>query len=456
MSQLNDTIAAISTGLIESAISIIRVSGPKSSQILDKIFRLKSTNIMPRQIHVKWLIDPETNNKVDQCAFFRLSSPKSYTGEDMIEIQCHGGVAISRYIFEIIIREGARMADRGEFTKRAFLNNKIDLIQAEGIISLIKAKTRNAALSSSINMEGQFSIRIEEISRRLINLLSRIDAGIDFPEDIDMISRNEANDEINQCIIDVDKLLISADYGIALSNGIRAAIVGKPNVGKSSIFNALVKRDRAIVTDIPGTTSDTIEEYISIKGIPFILIDTAGIREYTNNIEREGIIRTKKSIDSSDIIIFILDASNLTDRNDIEIIEILIGSGKKIITVFNKSDLGNTIIKQDISNKFGQIIKTSAITDEGIGELEKSLINTVNTVDNSLNDGCISNLRQKNCAVNARKSLGIAVESICRDVPIDLIAIDLREAVGNLYEMTGRNIGDEVLEKIFSEFCVGK
>lgn len=456
MSQLNDTIAAISTGLIESAISIIRVSGPKSNQILDKIFRVKSTNIIPRQIHIKWLFDPDTNNKVDQCAFFRLNSPKSYTGEDMIEIQCHGGIAISKYIFEIIIKEGARIADRGEFTKRAFINNKIDLIQAEGIIGLIKAKTRNAALSSSINMEGRFSSKIEAVNRKLIKLLSRIEAAIDFPEDIDMISRSDATNEANQCISIVDKLLISADFGIALRDGIRVAIVGKPNVGKSSIFNALVKRDRAIVTDVPGTTTDTIEEYISIRGIPFILIDTAGLREYNSKIEKEGIIRTKKAIESANIIILILDASNLTDKNDAEIVDILNASTKRIIAVFNKIDLGNAIIKNDILSNFGKIIKTSAITDEGIEKLEKSLIDTVNPVDNSFNDGCISNIRQKNCAIKARNSLANAIESLNNKIPVDLIAIDLREAVGNLYEMTGRNITDEVLDIIFNEFCVGK
>lgn len=455
MSQLNDTIAAISTGLIQSAISIIRVSGPKSHQILYAIFRVQSANIIPRQLYVKWLIDPATNRHIDQCAFFCLKSPKSYTGEDMIEIHCHGGVAISRYIFELIIKEGARIADRGEFTKRAFLNNKIDLIQAEGIISLIRAKTKNAALCSSINMEGRFSVKIEEINRRLVNLLSRIEAAIDFPEDIEMIDSTEAGEGINECCAIVDKLLLSADFGIALSNGIRVAIVGKPNVGKSSIFNALVKRDRAIVTDIPGTTTDTIEEYISIKGIPFILIDTAGIREYSNDIEREGIIRTKRAIESADIAILIFDCGIEMDNDDTEIIDTLKAMKKNTIVVYNKIDMGYQF-NHEISKNLGKIINTSAIKEEGIEELEERLFSSVHVVDNSINDGCISNLRQKNCAVRARHSLANAIESLNNEIPMDLIAIDLRESISSLNEMNGRNISDEVLDKIFSEFCVGK
>jgi tRNA modification GTPase len=456
---MNDTISAISTPLQEAGIGIVRISGPSSLDIIDKIFRGKNIKSLKfgktHRLYYGHIIDPSNNEVIDEVLVSVMKKPNTYTREDVVEINCHSGVFVLNKILELTIKYGARLAEPGEFTKRAFLNGRIDLSQAEAVIELIRAKTEKSLKLANKILSGELSLKIKEIRDKIINLLAQLEVEIDYPEeDIEEISKEEIRNEIEKIKNSLDYLISSYSSGKILKYGVTTTIVGRPNVGKSSLFNRLVGKERVIVTEIPGTTRDVVEDTIIIEGILFSLRDTAGWRKSFDKIEKIGIEYTKKAVEETELILLVIDSSEELKEEDREIIEIL--KDKNLIIVYNKIDLPEKNSKKIIENLLPErpIVETSTLKNQGIENLKK-LMKEIIKFDNTKEDILITNLRHKELLEKCKNSLENALISL-EIYPLDIISLDLKEAINYLGEITGINITEELLDKIFSQFCVGK
>lgn len=456
----SDTIAAIATAMTPSGIGIIRISGDDSIELIDKIYKSKSGKKLLSQcdshtVHYGFIYDGD--EKIDEVMVLIMRAPNTYTREDTIEIDCHGGVFVMKRILETVIKYGARPAEPGEFTKRAFLNGRIDLSQAESVIDVINSKNEFALKNSLSQLNGAVLDSIKQIREVLLHEIAFIESALDDPEHISLESYPQKLLLIvdNQ-IKSIDKLLKSSDNGRILKEGINTVIVGKPNAGKSSLLNILVGADRAIVTDIAGTTRDVLEEQINLDGITLNLVDTAGIRDTDDIVEKIGVDRAKQYVDSADLIIYVIDSSTELDDNDFSIIDIL--KDKNAIVLLNKSDL-STITTEDIVKKYldKPVIYISAKDRTGINELESKISEMFLHGQVSFNDEVyITNIRHKNSLTEALNSLKLVVESINNGMPEDFYSIDLMNAYEELGLIIGEAVEDDLMQEIFSKFCMGK
>lgn len=437
-----DTIAAIATPLGTGGVGVIRISGDTSFDIIKKIY--SKQNLTAGRISHGWIVD--NGKKIDEVIILPFKNPNSYTGEDVIEIHCHGGMNVVRNILDLVLKNGARTAERGEFTKRAFLNKKMDLSQAEAVADLIHAKTRNFAIQSAKNLSGVLGEKISEIKKQIFETLSKIIAGIDFPEDVAEPEYSYLISSFENSLKEIDEILSCAKTSDILRQGVKIAIVGKPNVGKSSLFNKLLNVERAIVTDIAGTTRDVIKENLDWD-VAITLIDTAGIRESdeVGKVEEIGIEYSKQSADEADLVLFIFDASRGMNDEDKAILDLI--KNKTHLIIANKCDL--------IQNKIENAINISVETGLGIEDL-KNKIKEIVCNFSSDDTEFITNKRQQDCLEKCRESLTNALNAAKINELQDLISIDLKSALLYLDEITGEVITDEILENIFSHFCIGK
>lgn len=439
-----DTIAAIATPIGTGGVGVIRISGDKSFEIAEKIY--SKQNLKAGEISHGWILDNE--KKIDEVLILPFKNPNSYTGEDVIEIHCHGGVNVVRNILDIVLKNGARMAERGEFTKRAFLNKKMDLSQAEAVADLIHAKTRDFAKQSAKNLSGVLGQKIKEIRQDIFNVLSKIVAGIDFPDEVVEPEYEYLIKEFENAIEKIDNILASANSSNIMRQGIKIAIVGKPNVGKSSLFNTLLNVERAIVTDIAGTTRDVLTETLDWD-VAITLVDTAGIRdsEEVGKVEEIGIEYSKQSAEEADLVLFLYDASKGMDEDDKVILDLV--KNKNYIIIANKIDLG---CKDNINSN---VIKLSTVTKEGLSQLKEKIKQTAYNF--SLEDTeFVTNNRQQDCLEKCKYSLSLALQAAQNRQLQDLISIDVKSALLYLDEITGEVITDEILNNIFDHFCIGK
>lgn len=447
------TIAAISTPPGNGGIGIIRISGEDALRIINKIFvPKKAGELTPFVLKLGNIID-DNNEKLDQVLVSYFKAPKSYTGEDVVEISCHGGNIILKNILDIVLKNGAFLAEAGEFTKKAFLNGKMDLTQAEAVMDLINSKSEKEERASAKQLEGRVGQEIRRIKDNIINMLADIEANIDYPEyeDIEEVQNEKISKILEEQVTSLKTLEQSFKNGKILKNGISTAIIGKPNVGKSSLLNILLDEERAIVTEIPGTTRDTIEEYITINGITLKLIDTAGIRSTEDLVENIGVEKSKKAITDAELVLFILDGSCGYSNEEKLLYEQI--KDKQHIVVINKIDLNCE--KIDIKNE--NVIRISTKTREGLEELEKRIeklfdLNNIDT-ENSL---IITNIRHKDLITKAIQNIEKAKEAVENKVPVDMVSINIQEAINSLGEILGESISENVLNKIFEKFCVGK
>ena len=458
---MEDTIAAIATIVGNSAINIIKISGNKSIEIVEKLFKSKSQKKISELKTYSMIygnIYDENDLVVDEVLVSVMKSPYSYTREDVVEINCHGGIAAVNKILDLVINSGARLAEPGEFTKRAFLNGRIDLTQVEAIADLIYAKTEASLKIAANNLKGTLSKEIKKIREELLDLIIDIEASIDFTEeDIEIISYNEMLEKSKNISKKLIELIKNEEKGEIVKNGIKIAIVGKPNVGKSSLLNSLIKKDKAIVTHIPGTTRDTVEEILYMDGIPVIITDTAGIRKSKNLIEKIGVDKSINEIQKSDIIIIVIDNSRELTNEDIEIVNKV--KEKKHILCINKIDKKSKMERNDLKKFVNEkyIIEVSALKNIGIGKLEEKIKElTIGAERFDFEEKIIVNKRQKIYIQKAKNSIDNAISAIKSKLSQEFPAFDLRNAYNLLGEIIGENINEDILKGIFSKFCVGK
>ncbi|MCH3965491.1 MAG: tRNA uridine-5-carboxymethylaminomethyl(34) synthesis GTPase MnmE [Clostridium sp.] len=455
-----DTIAAISTSPGEGGISIIRVSGSRALAIVNDIFKSKNNrkllDIKPYSMRYGFIFEKNTEELLDEVIVTFMKAPRSYTTEDTVEINCHGGIVSTTKILDEVIKNGARLAEPGEFTKRAFLNGRIDLSQAEAVIDIIRAKTE-ISMKSALNQSfGSISKKIDPLKEKLLNLIASIEVTIDYPEeDLEEVTSNEVDSQLKVVICELNNILKGADEGKIIRDGLSTVIVGKPNVGKSSLLNALTMENRAIVTDIPGTTRDVIEEHINIEGIPIKIIDTAGIRKTENIVEKIGVKKSKEKINEADLVILMLDSSKPLDDEDREIIEYI--KSKKYIIMLNKSDLGNKIDLQYIQGLNSNfIVKTSLKTGEGLDSIRTFIKKLFFNGQVKFDSFVVTNSRHKEALIKAKNNCIQALDTLKNTKAIDLASIDLRNAWSSLGEITGDTLQEDIINKIFSKFCLGK
>ena len=447
------TIVSISTAPGIGGIGIIRMSGEKSFEVLDKIFVAKNKQNIDeiKGYTIKYGNIVEDGHIIDEVLVSYFKAPRSYTTENMCEINSHGGTVIVRKILELCLKNGAELAEPGEFTKRAFLNGRIDLAQAESVIDVINAKSDKEAKSGIKQLEGFLSKEIKEIKQEIMDVLVNIEVTIDYPEyDTPEVQQEELSgmlQSVGQRLIKLEK---SFDNGKIIKEGIKTAIIGKPNAGKSSLLNAILKEDRAIVTDIAGTTRDTIEEFVTINGIPLKLIDTAGIREASDKVEKIGVEKSIKLAEEADLVIAIFDSSKELTAEDIEILKLI--ENKKSIILLNKNDLNPVISENDekLKKASKNILKISALNKTGIDELYEKISELFNLNEINLdNDILITNVRHKNIISKANEALNM-------NMPIDIITIYIKEILEDLGEITGEVVTEDIINEIFSKFCLGK
>ncbi|RHR32219.1 tRNA uridine-5-carboxymethylaminomethyl(34) synthesis GTPase MnmE [Eubacterium sp. AF19-12LB] len=455
-----DTIAAIATASGNSGIGIIRVSGDEAIEIVDKIFKSvnsdkKLVNVKSHTINYGHIVD---NDKViDEVMVSVMNGPHSYTGEDVVEINCHGGMIVIRKILEIVLKNGARTAEPGEFTKRAFLNGRMDLSQAEAVMDVINAKNEFALSSSIEQLNGRVSEKIKSLRKKIIYNIAFIESALDDPEHI---SIDGYSDKLSKILEEVNgelsRLINNFDNGRIVKEGVKTVILGKPNAGKSSLLNLLLGEERAIVTDIEGTTRDTLEESINLNGVFLNLIDTAGIRDSEDVVEQIGVNKAKELAEKSDLVIFVADASKELDENDKEIINLI--KDKQAIVLLNKSDLGTIINEKNVSEFDNKpVITFSAKTGDGLDELENKIRDLFYEGKVKYNDELyITNARQKESLINAKNSIEEVIKSVENDMPEDFYSIDLMDAYTYLGQIIGESVEDDLVNEIFSKFCMGK
>ena len=455
-----DTIAAISSAAGNSGIGIIRVSGDEAIEIVDKIFKSvnsdkKLVNVKSHTINYGHIVD--NDKEIDEVLVSVMNGPHSYTGEDVVEINCHGGMIVIRKILEIVLKNGARTAEPGEFTKRAFLNGRMDLSQAEAVMDVINAKNEFALSSSIEQLNGRVSEKIKSLRKKIIYNIAFIESALDDPEHI---SIDGYSDKLSKILEEVNgelsRLINNFDNGRIVKEGVKTVILGKPNAGKSSLLNLLLGEERAIVTDIEGTTRDTLEESINLNGVFLNLIDTAGIRDSEDVVEQIGVNKAKELAEKSDLVIFVADASKELDENDKEIINLI--KDKQAIVLLNKSDLGTIINEKNVSEFDNKpVITFSAKTGDGLDELENKIRNLFYEGKVKYNDELyITNARQKESLINAKNSIEEVIKSVENDMPEDFYSIDLMDAYTYLGQIIGESVEDDLVNEIFSKFCMGK
>ena len=436
-----DTIAAIATPLGMGGVGVIRISGEKAFEIIERIFT--NPKFEPRKFNHGWIVDNDV--KIDEVIVLPFFAPNSYTGENVVEIQCHGGVNVVKNILNLVLKNGARMAEKGEFTKRAFLNKRLDLSQAEAVADIIHSKTSNFATVSVKNLSGVLKEKINEIRNEIFEVLSRITAGIDFPEDVAVPEYSYLIERFENIINQIDTVLANVNTSNILRQGVSVAIVGKPNVGKSSLFNALLSLDRAIVTDIAGTTRDVLKETLDL-GIPITLVDTAGIHDDSENkVEAIGIEYSKQSLNEADLVLFVYDSAQGMQEEDEKIYDLV--KDKNHIVIANKCDLS--------AERNPDTVYLSALTGEGVQELKQTLTSKVCDIEPESLE-FVTNSRQQTCLSRARASLDQALLASSIHELQDLISIDVKASLLALDELTGELITDDILDNIFDHFCIGK
>lgn len=460
---MEDTIVAISTPAGEGGFGIVRMSGSQSISITEKIFKAKNkipvSQVATYTVHYGHICDPNNPKTiVDEVLVSVYKSPKSYTCEDVVEISGHGGIVPLRKILELCLSCGARLAEPGEFTKRAFLNGRIDLVQAEAVCDIIRARTDKARQVAVSQLSGKLSQKIEGLRTELINLLAHLEAGLDHAEeDIDFISPEEKKKKLDWLVAEIETLLKIADKGKIFRDGLRVTIVGKPNVGKSSLLNTLLQEERAIVTPVPGTTRDVIEETININGIPVVLSDTAGMRDVKDVVESLGVERTRKTIDSADVVLFMIDLSVELSKEDYDIARLV--KNKKVVLVANKKDLPGKISRQKLNELLPgiDVVDISVLCHQGINEVEKQIETIFFSGEIDFSEAIvISNLRHKESLIKTQDALLSAIKSLQKNMSDEFVAADLRQALSSIGEIVGETVTEDILERIFSQFCVGK
>ncbi|ASN03797.1 tRNA uridine-5-carboxymethylaminomethyl(34) synthesis GTPase MnmE [Virgibacillus necropolis] len=455
-----DTITAISTPIGEGAIAIVRLSGPKAIIITNNLFQGKSLDqVDSHTIHYGKIIDPETNEVAEEVMVTVMRAPKTFTREDVVEINCHGGMVSINRILEIILSKGARLAEPGEFTKRAFLHGRIDLSQAEAVMDLIRAKTDKAMSVALKQMDGRLSALIQRLRQELLETVAHVEVNIDYPEydDVEEMSHEMMRVKTKEVHDEIGKLLEVAKQGKILREGLATAIIGRPNVGKSSLMNTLVQENKAIVTEVPGTTRDIIEEYVNVRGVPLRLVDTAGIRETEDIVEKIGVERSRKVLKESDLILFVLNNNEELTFEDEKLFEAI--KGLEYIVIINKTDLPTKLDLESVQtfSEGKSIITTSLIEEEGVDELEKAIAQTFFTSEIDSGDlTYVSNVRHIQLLKQAKQALEDAVTSLEIAMPLDIIQIDVTRTWELLGEIIGDTASDSLIDQLFSQFCLGK
>ncbi len=461
MSTIEDTIAAIATSLGEASVGIVRVSGPDASGVAARCFRDRSgrfKSLDRRMFSYGQVIDPLTEEPVDECIALWMPGPHSYTAEDVLELQVHGGVHVVQQVLESVLAAGVRLAEPGEFTKRAFLNGRIDLSQAEAVMDLIRAKTDKASRVALAQVKGQLRERIIRLRKRLIQLQAHVEVTIDYPEhDVEEVACQQVENVGGELIQEVESLAASSRMGMILRQGVLTAIVGRPNVGKSSLMNALLRRDRAIVTDIPGTTRDVLEEYVNVRGLPFRLVDTAGIRETEDRVEQIGVERSRETLQQAELVLLLLNGNEPLTVEDEALLQQTEGMPR--IIVVNKSDLEQRLSLEELKKRTGTepVLQLSVREQVGIAALEETMERLVHGGNVEMSDlTYATNARQSALLKEALEDLREAVSAAQMRATLDIIAVGLQAAYASLGRVIGEEVGEDLLDEIFSQFCLGK
>ena len=457
-----DTIAAISTAPGEGAIGIVRISGDLAISIASSIYQCGTKQLEEQKthtIHYGHIVDPKSGEVYDEVMVSVLRAPKTFTREDIVEINCHGGIVAINRVLQLVLRMGARLAEPGEFTKRAFLNGRIDLSQAEAVMDLIRAKTDKSMQLAMRQLDGQLSHLIQNLRQEILNTLAQVEVNIDYPEydDVEEMTLQLLREKTQQVLQGIRALLNTASQGKILRDGLKTAIVGRPNVGKSSLLNVLLREEKAIVTDIAGTTRDTIEEYVNVRGVPLQLIDTAGIRETDDVVEKIGVERSRKALKEADFVLLLLNQSETLQEEDIRLLETT--KGMKRIILFNKTDLPSKLSTEDIAPyaQKEEIVTTSMLNKEGIDQLEEKIAGYFFQGQMNERDATyLSNTRHIALLEKAEQALVEVQNGTEMEMPVDLIQIDFTRAWDLLGEITGDSVQDELLTQLFSQFCLGK
>ena len=454
-----DTIAAIATAMTSSGIGIIRISGEQAFEVIEKIFKKKNGGKidLSRSHTVQYGYICDQDEVIDEVLVLIMKGPHSYTAEDTVEIDCHGGVLMMKKILETVIQYGARPAEPGEFTKRAFLNGRIDLSQAEAVIDVINAQNEYALKSSVSQLKGKMSEKVKALREKIIYEIAYIESALDDPEHISLDGYGEElAKKLEPMVKELERLIASADNGKVMSEGVKTVILGKPNAGKSSLMNVLVGEERAIVTDIAGTTRDTLEEHIRLRGISLNVVDTAGIRDTEDVVEKIGVTKARTAAEDADLIIYVVDASVPLDENDRDIIEMI--RNRKTVVLLNKTDLEQVVSVEELEKQTGhRVIPVSAKEETGIEELEKEIQSMFYQGDIDFNDEVyVTNIRHKTALTESLSSLKLVQKSIEDGMPEDFYSIDLMNAYEQLGTIIGEAVEDDLVNEIFSKFCMGK
>lgn len=455
-----ETISSISTPVGEGAIAIVRLSGEDAIEIADRLYKgaKKLSDTDSHTINYGHIIDPKTGETVEEVMVALMRAPKTYTREDIVEINCHGGIHTVNRVLQLTLNNGARMAEPGEFTKRAFLNGRVDLSQAEAVMDFIRAKTNQASKVANQQVQGRLKTYIEELRQSILNILAQVEVNIDYPEydDVEEATTSLLLSEAKKINENIDALLKSSSEGRILREGLSTVIVGKPNVGKSSLLNYLIQDNKAIVTEVAGTTRDILEEYVNVNGIPLKLVDTAGIRETDDVVEKIGVERSREALKGAELILYVMNNNEELTPEDIELLESV--DDKKVIGIVNKLDLDNKLDLNYLEEHFKiPLIKTSIINGEGVDELEDEIQKMFFDGSLSSTDSTyVSNNRHINLLEQAKVSIEDAISSAAMDVPVDIIQIDLIKTWELLGEVIGEDVSEQLIDKLFSQFCLGK
>ncbi|EKK21002.1 tRNA uridine-5-carboxymethylaminomethyl(34) synthesis GTPase MnmE [Fructilactobacillus florum] len=455
-----DTIAAISTPPGVGGIAIVRVSGSTAIALVEKVFSGPDlTKVATHTINYGHLIDAGAHREtVDEVMVTVMRAPQTYTKEDIVEINCHGGIEVTNQVLQLVLRQGARLAEPGEFTKRAFLNGRIDLSQSEAVMDLIDAKTATAQKAALNQLDGSLSRVVKRLRQELVDLLANVEVNIDYPEydGAETVTTKLMQTKTNKIMQELDELLQTEQQGKILRDGLETAIVGRPNVGKSSLLNCLLHENKAIVTDVPGTTRDVLDEYVNVRGVPLHLIDTAGIRKTDNQVEKIGVDRSKAALKKADLVLLVLNASEKLTAGDRELLAATQDS--KRIILLNKTDLPELIELDQLDVPKATLIKTSAVAENGTRALEAALAKLFfeEGVTSTQLDVMVTNARQASLLEQARSALQAVLEGLKQGLPVDIVQIDLQRAWEFLGEITGDNYDDELMDQLFKKFCIGK
>ncbi|MDZ5782514.1 tRNA uridine-5-carboxymethylaminomethyl(34) synthesis GTPase MnmE [Marinococcus luteus] len=455
-----DTIAAISTPSGEGAIAIVRLSGDEALNIADHVYKGKKSlhDVETHTIHYGHIIDPADGSVIEESMISVLRAPKTFTREDIVEINCHGGLVSVNRVLDNVLSQGARLAEPGEFTKRAFLNGRIDLTQAEGVMDLIRAKTDRAMQSALKQVEGRLSERIRKLRQKLLETVANVEVNIDYPEfDADVVTTNVLKENVSFVGEEIDQLLVTARQGKIMREGLGTAIIGRPNVGKSSLMNNLVHENKAIVTEVPGTTRDVLEEYVNVRGVPLRLIDTAGIRETEDIVEKIGVERSRQVLQEAELILLVINSAEPLSDEDRALFQAV--QGMNVIVIMNKTDLPKQVDEEELREYTSgrPIIAASFLNDEGIDSLEEAIAHLffdegVEAADMNY----LSNARHIGLLNQAKRSVNDALEAVEMGVPVDMVQIDITRAWEQLGEIVGENVHDGLIDQLFAQFCLGK